>query len=290
MELEPVPSAQKSYNSFSQLSESKIIFPVDKQLGNKRYLRSITKDITNFKDLQYFGTLYIGSKRQKMTFIYDTGSAWVWFPTTLCQTCPTTNLYDINKVLNLPGKNQKEKQKAIDNTEVEILVYGTGEVGGIRVTEDVYLHRKGPEMVKDFIMLGIVIANDIDGDIADGILGLGPTQPDGDRGNFVTVLKNQGLIDYEMFSFDFKLEGEKSKMIFGDIDREIVKNMNDFVWVPMKGEEDYWSLPLKSVEFGSKKTLKEAKYAVIDTGSSTMALSENNFLDLMQNVLDTGLD
>ncbi len=192
-------------------------------------------------------------------------------------------------MLSLP-EDEKARNQAIENTQVEVLVYGTGEVGGVRITEDVYLYKKGSQVVKDYVMLGIVIANGIDGDVADGILGLGPTQPEDGRGNFVTALKNQGIIDYEMFSFDFNLQGKKSKMIFGDIDRDLVKDPHDFVWVPMKGQEDYWNLPLKGVYFGNKKTLTDAKFAVIDTGSSTMALSEGNFLDLMENILDIGLD
>jgi len=223
-------------------------------LNNKRYLKAITKDITNFKDLQYYGTLYIGSKKHKMTFIYDTGSAWVWLPTSLCKTCPTNNLYDINKVLNVPDK--KSNDEIIADNQVEILVYGTGEVGGIRISEDVYLHKRSKEVVKDFVMLGIVIANGIDGDVADGILGLGPAKPEEGRGNFVSALKNSSLIDNEIFSFDFNLEGERSKMIFGEIDRRIVRDPKNMVWIPMKEEEDYWSLPLKKCKYGNVKTMK----------------------------------
>ncbi|CAI2365565.1 unnamed protein product [Moneuplotes crassus] len=224
-----------------------------------------------------------------MTFIYDTGSAWIWFPTTACKACPNENLYDIDSVINLP-QDPKERDKAIDKTQVEVLVYGTGEVGGVRIKEDVYIYPKGPQVVKNLVMLGIVVANGIEGDAADGILGLGPIDPNDGRGNFVTALKQQGIIDYEMFSFDFKPVGMKSKMIFGDIDREIAQNLSEFVWAPMEGEEDYWTLPLTGVYFGQEKTLHQAKYAVIDTGSSTLALSEDNFLELMQSVLDTGLD
>jgi len=156
--------------------------------------------------------------------------------------------------------------------------------------EDAYLYDKGPEVVKGLIMLGIVTANDIEGDAADGILGLGPMKTLAGRGHFVTALKEQGLIEYEIFSFDFKPQNEKSKMIFGDIDTKIVSNFHDIIWVPIEGGEEYWNLPLRSTSYGDNQTLKNAKYAVIDTGSSTMALAEDNFLELMQSILDTGLE
>lgn len=36
--------------------------------------------LTNFKELQYYGPLYLGSQREKLNFVYDTGSSWLWFP------------------------------------------------------------------------------------------------------------------------------------------------------------------------------------------------------------------
>ena len=70
----------------------------------------------------------------------------------------------------------------------------------------------------------------------------------------MTALKQQGLIDYEMFSFDFKLEGKQSKMVFGDIDTEVVNNFHDIIWIPVldKADTDYWKLPLTSVSYGGK--------------------------------------
>lgn len=41
---------------------------------------NIRVGLINFKELQYYGPLYIGSHRQKLNFVYDTGSSWLWFP------------------------------------------------------------------------------------------------------------------------------------------------------------------------------------------------------------------
>lgn len=174
----------------------------------------------------------------------------------------------------------------------EVLIYGTGEVGGIRLKDTVWLEKTGDQKVNGLDMLGIIVANGIDGDQADGILGLGPLKSDSSRTNFVSALKKEGLIDHEMFSINFKMEGKQSKMIFGDIDMKIVSNLNDIIWIPVldKSNSDYWKLPLSSVQYGSKKLETQAKYGVIDTGSSTMAFSELNFLYLMKEILDSGLE
>ena len=114
----------------------------------------------------------------------------------------------------------------------------------------------------------------------------------GARSNFVSALKLQGLIDYEIFSFDFQVQEKQSKMIFGDIDTSIVDNFHDIIWVPVldKDETDYWKLPMTSLSYGDEKIHSMAEFAVIDTGSSTLALSENNFLYLMKSILETDLE
>ena len=33
------------------------------------------KELTNYFNVQYYGSLYMGSERQELTFIFDTGSS-----------------------------------------------------------------------------------------------------------------------------------------------------------------------------------------------------------------------
>ena len=40
----------------------------------------IEKDLDNFSDAQYYSTLYLGSNQDEFTFIFDTGSEWLWVP------------------------------------------------------------------------------------------------------------------------------------------------------------------------------------------------------------------
>ena len=53
--------------------------------------KAATIPLTHYQDVQYFGELAIGTAgsgqpTQFKTFIFDTGSAWMWLPTTECQT------------------------------------------------------------------------------------------------------------------------------------------------------------------------------------------------------------
>jgi hypothetical protein len=46
--------------------------------------------LSNYEDFQYFGEVMIGSHQQKMDFLMDTGSDWIWIPSSLCPAdeCP----------------------------------------------------------------------------------------------------------------------------------------------------------------------------------------------------------
>lgn len=44
----------------------------------------IEQALGNYKNTQYYGTLYLGSEQEPHEFIFDTGSPWLWAATTDC--------------------------------------------------------------------------------------------------------------------------------------------------------------------------------------------------------------
>ena len=57
---------------------------VDEHEAVKRGLTSYDKTMTNYLNYQYYSTLYIGENDHEMTFTYDTGSDYLWFPLSNC--------------------------------------------------------------------------------------------------------------------------------------------------------------------------------------------------------------
>jgi len=43
--------------------------------------------LTNFENVQYYGHLFVGSQRQKVSVIFDSGSNILWLPSNDCLTC-----------------------------------------------------------------------------------------------------------------------------------------------------------------------------------------------------------
>ena len=47
----------------------------------------VSIDLTNYMNFQYTGPLWMGSKRQRLDVIYDTGSDWLVLDTDFCRDC-----------------------------------------------------------------------------------------------------------------------------------------------------------------------------------------------------------
>jgi len=54
----------------------------------------IEKRLYDFFNIQIYSKIYIGSNKQEFDLIFDTGSAWVWVGTDMCDTCANPHKFD----------------------------------------------------------------------------------------------------------------------------------------------------------------------------------------------------
>lgn len=57
---------------------------IDLHEAVRRGLATYDKVMTNYYNYQYYSTLYVGAHDYEMTFIYDTGSDYLWIPLNNC--------------------------------------------------------------------------------------------------------------------------------------------------------------------------------------------------------------
>ena len=89
----------------------------------------IEKTLHDFHNIQIFSNIYFGSDKQEFPLIFDTGSAWVWVGTDLCDTCANPHKFD---VANSTTFKQTENK-------LSSLNYGRGMVTGYDTTDTVCL-------------------------------------------------------------------------------------------------------------------------------------------------------
>lgn len=88
-----IPLNKKSKNDIKSIDKFDNVDLISEDEAVRRGLQSYNKTITNFQNLQYYATLYIGQNSKEMTFNYDTGSTTLWIPLDSCTDCPSTNKY-----------------------------------------------------------------------------------------------------------------------------------------------------------------------------------------------------
>lgn len=230
--------------------------------------QEITKDVINFQDLQYVATLYVGEDKKQMTFIYDTGSTFLWLPLNNCTSCPTNNLYTPTSTFS-------------SNGEKDGIVYGSGSVNGTLATDIIALTPDTPSLPTSKWIIFIFSANfnigilavdatskGIQGTRSDGILGMAPRVSSGDNAQlFVENLAKNNIIPKNAFGVNYNGMDEDSTITLGGYDTSIVANDTLFSWVDLM-DSFYWSVNVKETTYGVEPVDLKATRAILDTGTS----------------------
>lgn len=255
-------SLRKKLRARGQLSE----FWKSQNLDMIQFTESCTMNqdanepLINYLDMEYFGTISIGSPPQNFTVIFDTGSSNLWVPSVYCTSpaCKTHARFN-------PSQSNTY---SVLGSHFSIQ-YGTGSLSGIIGADQVYVE-------------GLVVASQQFGESVtepgqtfvnaefDGILGLG--YPSLAVGGVTPVFDNmmaQNLVDIPMFSVYMSSDpegGAGSELIFGGYDHShFLGNLN---WVPIT-KQGYWQIALDAIQVGGAVMFcSEGCQAIVDTGTS----------------------
>jgi len=216
--------------------------------------------INNFLNAQYYSEIDLGTPAQTFKVVLDTGSSNLWVPSKKCNSiaCYLHKTYD---------SDASSTYKA-NGTSFEI-TYGSGSMKGF-VSQDTL--KIGDLLVEkqDFAEAveepGLAFAFGR----FDGILGLGydTISVNGIVPPFYNLV-NQGKLDKAVFSFYLgDTEGE-SEVMFGGVDES--HYTGKMVKIPLR-RKAYWEVKLDSIKFGKEEAGMENTGAILDTGTSLIAL------------------
>lgn len=219
--------------------------------------------VSNFLNAQYYSDIAIGTPKQEFKVVLDTGSSNLWVPSQDCGSiaCYLHSKYD---------HSESSTYKA-NGSDFEIK-YGSGELSGYVSQDTMYIGDLKIEK-QDFAEAtsepGLAFAFGR----FDGIMGLGydTISVNGIVPPFYNMI-NQGLIDEPVFSFylgDTNNDGDDSVATFGGIDENAYKG--DMVKIPLR-RKAYWEVDLDSITFGDETAELYKTGAILDTGTSLIAL------------------
>ncbi|XP_069315675.1 cathepsin E isoform X2 [Eulemur rufifrons] len=231
------PSLRKKLRARSQLSE----FWKSQNLDMIQYTESCSMDqsakepLVNYLDMEYFGTISIGSPPQNFTVIFDTGSSNLWVPSVYCTSpaCKTHAKF-------YPSQSDTYSQQGQHFS----IQYGTGSLSGIIGADQVSVEGltvAGQQFGESVTEPGNTF---VDAEF-DGILGLG--YPSLAVGGVTPVFDNmmaQNVVDLPMFSVYMSSDpegGAGSELIFGGYDHSHFSGSLN--WVPVT-KQGYWQIAL----------------------------------------------
>ncbi|EUC51427.1 hypothetical protein COCMIDRAFT_79427 [Bipolaris oryzae ATCC 44560] len=218
--------------------------------------------VSNFLNAQYFSEISLGTPPQSFKVVLDTGSSNLWVPSTECSSiaCYLHTKYD-SSASSTYKKN---------GTEFEIH-YGSGSLSGF-VSNDVFqigdLKVKNQDFAEATSEPGLAFAFGR----FDGIMGLGYDTISVNRmvPPFYNMI-NQGLLDEPVFAFylgDTK-DSQESEATFGGIDES--HYTGKLTKIPLR-RKAYWEVDLDAITFGKETAEMENVGAILDTGTSLIAL------------------
>ena len=178
-----------------------------------KYFTSI--EIYNYFNIQYYGSIFIGDKYSKFNVIFDTGSNFLWIPSNNCYNCRTyTNKFD--KSLSL---------STIYTNEVKNITYAEGFINGTIIKDKISL-KPGKMEVNNFEIILVNNETNLNGTIADGVLGLGIYDENEIKNSLIYSLYLSNAILSPSFSFYLTDSKKDSRVYIGDIfDNEYIKNI-----------------------------------------------------------------
>ena len=212
--------------------------------------------LINENDIYYYGNIYFWkdgyNRPERLQVIMDTGSSWLWVPSSLCNGCPSDDSLEHTYINN-------------KNEGVKTINYGSGSVKGDIVRGEVSLTPTPSNSITNYKMIEVTQAHlpGLQGSNWDGILGLLPTSISGSD-LFVTQLYKSGVIKENSFGIHYADTYHGSEITFGGFDIERVSDISQFGLIKLY-KENSWSADLKYAKYGTNEDFPQhiRAYAIL---------------------------
>ncbi|XP_042740013.1 embryonic pepsinogen [Lagopus leucura] len=236
-------------------------------------LTVVTEPLLNTLDMEYYGTISIGTPPQDFTVVFDTGSSNLWVPSVSC----TSPACQSHQMFN-PSQSSTYKSTG-QNLSIH---YGTGDMEGTVGCDTVTV----ASLMDTNQLFGLSTSEPGQFFVHvkfDGILGLGypSLAADGITPVFDNMV-NESLLEQNLFSVYLSRETMGSMVIFGGIDDSYFTGSIN--WIPVS-YQGYWQISMDSIIVNKQEiACSSGCQAIIDTGTSLVAGPASDIDDIQSAV------
>jgi hypothetical protein len=221
----------------------------------------------------YYGKVHIGSPKQPLTVVFDTGSGNLMVPSTYCHSHACT----MHKQFNRKQSTTAEDIEA-DGSHAKpgamrdqiTVTFGTGEISGVFIQDDVCIGSVCTNM--KFVGATSETDDPFSSFNFDGVLGLALPQmcQGADFGLMDQLVKGNALRQNLFSVFLSDSDMESSEITFGAVKSEHMAS--EMFWAPVQKDSGYWQVQIEDITIDNKKqTLCNDCQVAVDTGTSQLA-------------------
>ncbi|CDO69152.1 hypothetical protein BN946_scf185042.g54 [Trametes cinnabarina] len=240
-------------HAFNKGAEIKPLVVVPSANVTKRQNEPLTDEED---DLEWAGTISIGTPGQKFLIDFDTGSSDLWVPSSSCRssTCSSKKKYTAS------SSSTSSKKSGTFNIE-----YGDGStVSGPVYTDTVTV--AGVTVKNQYFSPVTTLSSSFADDPIDGLLGLAyPEISNLDESPFFNTAVSQGAVDEGVFGF--KLASSGSELYLGGTNSDLYSGSIEYHDVDTS--TGFWQLPGATAYVGSKAVVSNFE-TIIDSGTTIM--------------------
>ncbi|CAG9309896.1 unnamed protein product [Blepharisma stoltei] len=244
-----------------------------------------TSQILNVDNMQYFGSISIGTPEEKFSVIFDTGSAWLWVPSIQCESSchESSNYFDSSESSTYASYNETIQ-----------LSYGQGVALGDIGYDKVSIGDTYTLSVLNQSFVTINQDQDFEALMADGILGLGFKELSNNQSTLLDNLKHQGQIEEKIFSVyltdNWFQAGptEGSVVIFGGYDLKTYAKVDEIDYINVLEQTGYWAVLLDGIKINDDHLASTTFVGIVDTGSSLINVPYNDANVIFTEISNSG--
>ena len=273
---------------------------------HSKLLQTLYSD--SFSNNYYYTTLYIGPNKKKQSYLIDTTIAVFSSPCASCSECGKhkKNYYDetnkksykhlkcSSKICGLVPASEcpkdEKKKKKVDLDKINCSFYTKKSKGdglkGNYLSNIVYFEEdKNSTAHKKVYRSYALPIGCTTGEFGkyklfnpDGVMGL-----NNDKGSFINILYNLKIVNRNLFSLCFGLEG--GYMSLGEIDKTYHKSKK-INYVPFSSSNNYYSINILGIKVGTNKKQTTKYIAHIDTTSPFSYIPKNLFITVYNQITE----
>jgi len=220
----------------------------------------------------YFGTVHLGTPKQKFSVVFDTGSGNLLVPGKDCEStaCIQHDRFDETASSSMKEVNCDGSQVELGKSDELTIRFGTGEITGRCVEDRICVGAicsRG-----SFVAASDETAHPFASFAFDGVLGLALTgMAQGPSFSLLDRLSASGALKDPLFSvFLSDSDSEGSEIVFGEVRKD--RMATELFWVPVSKPSGYWQVQIEDVTMDNKKMgICAGCQVAVDTGTSELA-------------------